>query len=127
MFSRILLVIGLLLILSAVCFSSVLAGDNPPEFYPEMGKNITVSGKVAKVKMTNFPNNPWQETIITADSGEQFVLIGEKVKELNDIKETESATISGILKAKMMVKGTLIKTIQITKIEKVEVENKTEN
>jgi hypothetical protein len=100
-------------------FPAHAAGDQP-EFYPEIGKPITVSGEIARVKMTNFTNNPWMETILSTAQGAQYVLIGKPVEELNALKGKNIVTVNGVLKPKMSVKGNLIKVIDLKQIIKTE-------
>jgi hypothetical protein len=105
-------------------FPAHAAGDQP-EFYPEVGKPITVSGEIERVRMTKFANNPWMETILTSAQGEKYVLIGKPVNELNSLKGKNSATVTGVLKPKMSVKGDLVKVIDLKKIIKTEAAAKT--
>ncbi|MDD2702392.1 MAG: hypothetical protein PHC33_00040 [Candidatus Omnitrophica bacterium] len=100
-------------------FPAQAAGDQP-EFYGEIGRPITVSGEIARVKMTNFANNPWMETVLTTAQGEKYVLIGKPVEELNALKGKSIVTVNGVLKPKMSVKGELIKVINLQKIIKTE-------
>src|SRR5512137_2785844 len=100
-------------------FPAHAAGDQP-EFYPEIGRPITVSGEIARVKMTNFANNPWQETVLTTAQGSKYVLIGKPVEELNALKGKNIATVNGVLKPKMSVKGEFLKVIHLQKIIKTE-------
>jgi hypothetical protein len=100
-------------------FPAHAAGDQP-EFYPEIGRPITVSGEIARVKMTNFANNPWMETVLTTAQGTKYVLIGKPVEEINALKGKNIVTVNGVLKPKMSVKGELIKVISLQKIIKTE-------
>jgi len=100
-------------------FPAHAAGDQP-EFYPEIGRPITVNGEIARVKMTNFANNPWMETVLTTAQGEKYVLIGKPAEELKALKGKNTAIVNGILKPKMSVKGELIKVINLKKIIKTE-------
>ncbi len=118
MFARIAL--GALVIASclACSFSFAHAAGDQPEFYPEIGRPITVSGEISRVKMTNFANNPWQETVLTTDKGTKYVLIGKPVEELNALQGKNMATVNGVLKPKMSVKGEFLKVIHLEKIIK---------
>lgn len=100
-------------------FPAHAAGDQP-EFYSDVGRPITVSGEIARVKMTNFANNPWMETILTTAQGAKYVLIGKPVEEINALTGKNIVTVNGVLKPKMSVKGELIKVIDLKQLIKTE-------
>jgi hypothetical protein len=106
------------------CMVSASSGEQP-ETYPEIGQSIIVTGEISKVKMTNFPGNPWEELIIAPKEGEKYVIIGELAQQLWNLNGEKLVTISGILEPKMMVQGKYIKVIEIQSIDKIENINET--
>lgn len=101
-------------------FAAAYAEEQSPEFYPEVGQVITVAGELSKIKMTNFPDNPWEETILTTDKQEKYILIGKLTEEINKLLDKKNVvTVTGTLSPKMVVKGEYVKVIDLSSIDKI--------
>ena len=108
------------LLLLVSYFMAFTSHGEQPEFYPEMGQTISVTGEINKTKMTNFPGNTWEELMISPKEGEQYIVIGEVAGQLWNFDNRKNVTLSGVLKPKMMVKGKYIKVIEAHSIDKIE-------
>jgi len=107
-------------------FAAAQAEEQSPEFYPEVGQVITVTGELSKIKMTNFPDNPWEETILTTDKQEKYILIGKLTEEINKLLDKKNmVTVTGTLSPKMVVKGEYVKVIDLSSIDKISPVNAT--
>jgi hypothetical protein len=106
------------------CIAYEVWGEQP-EYYPEVGQSITVTGEISKVKMTSFPGNPWEELILTPHEGKKYVIIGELAGKLWNLNVSTLVTVSGILEPKMMVQGKYLKAIEVHSIDKIENINET--
>ena len=89
----------------------------------EEGWEVTVSAELFKIKMPQFPDNPWQELAIKDDSGKTFILIEQLVKGIRK-DEAKKVTITGTLMPAMFVKGEAVSVIQTKEIKALEAQDK---
>ncbi|MDD5347780.1 MAG: hypothetical protein PHT59_04115 [Candidatus Omnitrophica bacterium] len=104
-------------ILATGIFSASAGAQEGPEFYPEMGQSITVTGIVSPIKMSSRTAHPWNETAITAEDGSVYILTGSKIKDIPQGAGTKMI-VAGKLKPKMQAGGKWFKTLQIEQISR---------
>jgi len=78
---------------------------------------VVVEGRLAWVKMTNFPDISWKELALIDEEGMLIaILIGKKVEEILE-KEGAKVKIKGLRKPEMIVKGEKTPVIEVREIE----------
>ena len=78
----------------------------------------TISGRLAWVEMDNLSDTEWKEFALIEDEGKVTILIGKVVEQLLE-KAGSPATVTGVYKASMRMKGEVTPVLEVRFIDKI--------